>query len=354
MSPTYGVKTTRVSLNDFQLLKVLGKGSYGKVLLVKKAGEIDEGKVYAMKMLRKDHVIRRNQVEHTKTERQVLESISHPFIVHLHYAFQSPKKLHLVLEYCPGGELFFHLSRAGRFSEGRCRFYASEICLAISFLHGRKIIYRDLKPENLLLDNEGHVKLTDFGLSKQGIEDNVSATTQCGTPEYLAPEILSKSGHGRAVDWYSLGAIMFEMLTGLPPFYTKDREQLFRRIQAEEPRYPSYIGAVTRHLLSGLLCKKPERRLGGGRGDGEEVQGHEFFGEVDWIATYNRQLRPPFQPNVSHGGDVKYFEQEFLNLPAVNSEDNVKGSEDVKYFEGFSYTDEKDPIKLKMGTLLLL
>jgi protein-serine/threonine kinase len=346
MSPTYGLKTTGVSLNDFQLLKVLGKGSYGKVVLVRKAGQHSDSRVYAMKMLRKEHLIRRNQIEHTKTERQVLEAISHPFIVHMHYAFQSPKKLHLVLEYCPGGELFFHLSRAGRFSERRSRFYVTEVVLAISHLHSHKIIYRDLKPENLLLDSEGHVKLTDFGLSKQGIEDNISATTLCGTPEYIAPELLNRSGHGRAVDWYSLGAIMFEMLTGLPPFYTKDREQLFRRIQAEELRYPSYIGAVTKLLLSGLLCRNPERRLGGGRGDGEEVQQHEFFCEVDWLATYNRRVRPPFQPNVSHGGDVKYFELEFLNLPAVNSEDYVKGSEDVKYFEGFSYTDEKDPIKL--------
>jgi protein-serine/threonine kinase len=272
----------------------------------------------------------------------------------MHYAFQSPKKLHMVLEYCPGGELFFHLSRAGRFSEGRTRFYASEICLAIGHLHSRKIIYRDLKPENLLLDSEGHIKITDFGLSKQGIEDNISATTQCGTPEYLAPEILRKSGHGRAVDWYSLGAIMFEMLTGLPPFYTKDREQLFRRIESEELKYPPYISAAAKMLLSGLLCKVPERRLGAGRGDGAEVQQHDFFCDVDWLATYHRQLKPPFQPNVSHGGDVRYFEEEFLNLPAVNSEDNLIGAQDVKYFEGFSYNDEKEIIKPKMSTIVHL
>merc|ERR1711988_230458 len=147
-----------------------------------------------------ENVIKRNQVEHTKTERNVLETVSHPFIVTLHYAFQTPKKLYFVLEYCPGGELFFHLSRAGCFSEGRCRFYASEILLAIEYLHRLNIIYRDLKPENILLDADGHVKLTDFGLSKEGIQDNHSARSMCGTPEYLAPE----------------------MLTGLPPFYTSD------------------------------------------------------------------------------------------------------------------------------------
>merc|ERR1719160_2150087 len=234
------------------LMKVVGKGSYGKVMLVKHK---DNNMVYAMKMLRKENVIKRNQVEHTKTERNVLEAVSHPFIVTLHYAFQTPKKLYFVLEYCPGGELFFHLSRAGRFSEGRCRFYASEILLAIEYLH---------------LDADGHVKLTDFGLSKEGVKDNCSANSMCGTPEYLAPEILDKRGHGKAVDWYSLGALAYEMLTGLPPFYTRDREKLFERIRRGELVYPSYIGSAAKSLLQSLLNRDPNMRLGGGPGDAEE------------------------------------------------------------------------------------
>jgi len=342
MAPTYGVSTTRLSLNDFQMLKVLGKGSYGKVVLVKKAGQQDDNKVYAMKMLRKEHLIRRNQVEHTKTERQVLEAVSHPFIVRLHYAFQSPKKLHLVMEYCPGGELFFHLSRAGRFSEQRCRFYASEVCLAMAFLHSQQIIYRDLKPENILLDSEGHVKITDFGLSKQGIEDNFSAKSFCGTPEYLAPEILGTKGHGRAVDWYSLGAIMFEMLTGLPPYYAEgcSHEEMFQCIQHGDLKYPAYITPITKSLLRGLLCRDPELRVGGGVDDGDEVKHHNFFADVDWVATFERRMTPPFKPNVEHLGDVKYFDEEFLNLPAVNSEDNIVGTHDVNYYRGFSFSDE--------------
>merc|ERR1719450_86714 len=209
--------------------------------------------VYAMKMLRKDNIVKRNQVEHTETERSVLEAVSHPFIVNLHYAFQTPKKLYFVLEYCPGGELFFHLSRAGRFSEGRCKFYAAEILLALEYLHSLTIIYRDLKPENLLLDAEGHTKITDFGLSKEGIEDNISAKTMCGTPEYLAPEIVEKKGHGRAVDWYSIGALTYEMLTGLPPFYTRDREKLFQRIKSGELPYPGYVSPIAKGFLQGLL-----------------------------------------------------------------------------------------------------
>merc|ERR1711904_253410 len=201
--------------------------------------------------------------------RNVLVRATHPFIVNLEYAFQTPKKLYFVLEYCAGGELFFHLSRAGRFSEGRCRFYASEILLAIGHLHALDIIYRDLKPENVLVDTDGHVKLTDFGLSKEGITDNISAKSMCGTPEYLAPEILNKLGHGKAVDWYSLGALMYEMLTGLPPFYTRDREKLFQRIRQGDLQYPQYIGPSVKSLLQRMLDRDPPKRLGGGPGDAD-------------------------------------------------------------------------------------
>merc|ERR1712093_665410 len=225
-----------------------------------------------MKMLRKENLVKRNQVEHTRAERSVLETATHPFIVNLVYAFQTPRKLYFVLEYCPGGELFFHLSRAGRFSEGRCRFYASEILLAIEYLHRLNIVYRDLKPENVLLDSDGHVKITDFGLSKEGISDNVGAKSMCGTPEYLAPEILDKKGHGKAVDWYSLGALMYEMLTGLPPFYTRDREKLFERIRRGELQYPTYVTPVAKTILQSLLQRDPDRRLGGGPGDAEDVK----------------------------------------------------------------------------------
>lgn len=328
-------------LDDFILMKVIGKGSYGKVMLVRHRDE-EAGAYYAMKMLRKENVVMRNQVEHTKTERQVLEVVSHPFIVNLYYAFQTPKKLYFVLEYCPGGELFFHLSRAGRFSEKRCRFYASEILLAIDYLHRLNIIYRDLKPENILLDADGHIKLTDFGLSKEGIQDNFSATSICGTPEYLAPEILERQGHGKAVDWYSLGALMYEMLTGLPPFYTRDRDKLFERIRSGELSYPSHISTIAKSLLVSLLCRQPGQRLGGGRGDGEEVKLHPFFEGVDWMAIQQRRVLAPYKPHLSTVGDVRYFEKEFVELPVVNSEvaDPGNASRDTNHFEGFTYSAE--------------
>ncbi|KAF4663101.1 hypothetical protein FOL47_005900 [Perkinsus chesapeaki] len=307
---------TKVSLADFILIKVIGKGSYGKVMLVRYK---KDNNVYAMKMLRKENVMKRNQVEHTRTERNVLETVSHPFIVNLVYAFQTPKKLYFILEYCPGGELFFHLSRAQRFSENRCRFYASEILLAIEYLHKYDIVYRDLKPENVLLDADGHVKLTDFGLSKEGIMDNSSAKSMCGTPEYLAPEILEKKGHGKAVDWYSLGALMYEMLTGLPPFYTRDREKLFERIRRGNLAFPSYMTPIARNLLEQLLCRDPNKRLGSGPADAQDIKSHPFFQGVDWKSLMSRQITPPFQPHVTAAADVKYFDREFLDMPAINS-----------------------------------
>eukprot|EP00931_Biecheleriopsis_adriatica_P087054 TRINITY_DN61577_c0_g1_i1.p1 TRINITY_DN61577_c0_g1~~TRINITY_DN61577_c0_g1_i1.p1 ORF type:complete len:337 (-),score=76.75 TRINITY_DN61577_c0_g1_i1:65-1075(-) len=324
------------SLDDFESLKVLGKGSYGKVFLCKR--RMDGGsKLYAMKMLRKEHVMNRNQVEHTKTERSVLEHVSHPFIVALHYAFQTPKKLYLVLDYCPGGELFFHLSRAGRFAEGRTRFYTCEICLALEYLHSLNIIFRDLKPENVLLDAEGHAMLTDFGLSKQGVADNFSAQTMCGTPEYLAPELLVSKGHGRAVDWYSLGALVFEMLTGLPPYYTQDRNLLYERIRSGKLSYPDYVSSVAKAMLQGLLERVPERRLGGGDHDGQEVRGHAFFAGVDWSAVYARQIIPPFKPKLTADGDVSNFEREFVDMPLGVSEVSDRPGGQGVHFEGFTY-----------------
>jgi len=326
-------------LEDFKLLKVLGKGSYGKVMLVQHKDRPDE--VFAMKALQKEYLAKRNQVEHTKTERSVLESVSHPFIVNLHFAFQTPKKLYMVLEYCAGGELFYHLSRASRFSEGRCRFYATEILLPIEYLHSLSIIYRDLKPENLLLDVEGHVKVTDFGLSKEGIQDNISAKTMCGTPEYLAPEILDKKGHGRSVDWYSLGALIYEMLTGLPPYYTKDRDELFKRIRRGDLQYPSYVSEPAVSLLKALLYKDPDRRLGGGDTDGEEVKTHSFWQGVDWAVVLQRRVVPPFVPQTTGGAhDVKYFDKEFLDLPVVNSEVHDGSAKDNHRYEGFTFDDK--------------
>jgi RAC serine/threonine-protein kinase len=328
-------------LDSFTLLKVIGKGSFGKVFLAK---EKSTGQIFALKVLRKDFVVRRNQVEHTKTERSVLGYVDHPFIVGMKMAFQSKDKLYFVLDYCPGGELFYHLGRLGRFPEHQARFYAAEIVLAISYVHQLDIIYRDLKPENVLLDDQGHVRLTDFGLSKEGISGSSSgANSFCGTPEYLAPEIVDRRGHGRAVDWWSLGALLYEMLKGLPPFYCQDRERLFEKIRKETLRFPPFFSASAKSVLSGLLERDPDKRLGSGPTDAEEIKAHSFFSVIDWNKLQIGEITPPWKPPVQGSADTSQFDTEFTTMPIFSpqSHQHRLGTTPAggNHFEGFSYTN---------------
>ncbi|SBT50397.1 rac-beta serine/threonine protein kinase, putative [Plasmodium ovale wallikeri] len=297
---------------SFNFLKVIGKGSYGKVLLVK---HVKNNKLYAMKILRKENIISRNQLEHTKIERNVLKCVSHPFIVKMYYAFQTSKKLYFILEYCPGGELFFHLSKLREFAEDAAKFYSSEIILALQYLHQLNIIYRDLKPENVLLDEHGHIRLTDFGLSKEGITDSNSARSLCGTPEYLAPEIINQTGHGKAVDWWSLGIMLYEMLTGNLPFNSINRNILFERIKYETLTYPSTLSSTAVDLLKKLFEKNPKKRLGSGVTDAEEIKSHPFFKNVNWDDVLSKRVKPPFKPPLFNQTDLQNFDKEFLRMP---------------------------------------
>lgn len=248
-----------------------------------------------MKILRKTHLVKRRQIERTRTERKVLSLVNHPFIMKLHYAFQSEDKLYLVLDYCPGGELFFHLSRFRRFPERVARFYSAELLLAIGHLHKRGIIYRDLKPENVLLDADGHVKLGDFGLAKAGIVHPLEgAMSMCGTPEYMAPEVLAQLGHGFCVDYWGLGMIVYEMMTGLPPWYTTDRAKLFRKLKSAPLDIPSYFSGYAASCVTALLERDPRRRLGvtGIR----TAMEHEFFRNISWRSLYSRRVEAPIRP----------------------------------------------------------
>jgi serine/threonine protein kinase len=255
-------------------------------------------------------------VEHTKTERRVLGNINHPFIVKLHYAFQTHNKLYFVLDYAAGGELFFHLSRMKKFPEHMTRFYAAEIALALDALHANGVVYRDLKPENILIDAEGHIKLADFGLAKEGVmEAAEGAHSLCGTPEYLSPEVLDRQGHGTAVDWWNLGMVTFEMLTGLPPWYTTDRQKLFDRIRHAPLKFPYYVSRAAASFISGLLNRNPQERLGAGGGG--EVCGHPFFAPIDFKSLLLRELAPPFDPCRGSGSDTTdttNFESEFTSM----------------------------------------
>lgn len=346
-----GAEGSSIGLDDFTLLKVIGKGSFGKVMLVRK---IDTRKVYAMKVLHKANVIKRNQVEHTRTERNVLEYIRHPFIVTLRYAFQTRMKLYFVLDYCPGGELFFHLGNAGRFDESRAKFYAAQITLALQYLHDLGIVYRDLKPENVLLDGDGNVALTDFGLSKEGINDNVSAHSFCGTPEYLAPEILTRSGHGRAADWWSLGALLYEMLTGMPPFYSRVRKRLFAKILKASLHLPRYFSPLAKSIVTGLLERKPENRLGS-KDDAAGIKSHPFFKDIDWNLLFQKKLRPPFRPVVSNlATDTANFAAEFTTMPlSVDSKSSrLSGSGRAENFPNFTYVND-DALSEKVAEMKL-
>ncbi|VDP77645.1 unnamed protein product [Echinostoma caproni] len=224
----------------------------------------------------------KEEVEHTMTENRVLQQCRHPFMTELRYSFTTPDRLCFVMEYVNGGELYFHLSREHFFSEERTRFYAAEITLALGYLHGQNVVYRDLKLENLLLDKDGHIKIADFGLCKEEMYYGAFTKTFCGTPEYLAPEVLLDNDYGRAVDWWGLGVVMYEMLCGRLPFYSTEHEILFELILQENVEFPSRLSCEAQDILSKLLIKDPTKRLGGGPGDALEVMKHQFFFLVDW------------------------------------------------------------------------
>ena len=321
----------KLTIEDFTIIKVVGKGSYGKVLLVKKN---KEETIYAMKIMKKISMVKKNQVDHIKTERRILELIDHPFINKLKYAFQTEQKLYLVTDYCPGGELFFHIQRVERFNEEAAKFYAGQIILAVEHLHKNNIIYRDLKPENVLIDRKGFIKITDFGLSKENIVDNKSAKSFCGTPEYLAPEIILNKGHGKPVDWWSLGNLIYEMLTGIPPFYCKDRDILFDTIINEEPEYPEYLSNEVIDLIQKLLIKNPDKRLGSNGAD--EIKNHIFFNGMNWEKLFNKKIKPPFIPRLKNAVDTKYIDPLFAK--ATPQDTPVDTYENVdEEFNGFSF-----------------
>jgi len=325
----------RVNLNDFDQIRVIGKGSFGKVILVKKK---NAEKYYAMKVLIKDNIMRKNQVEHTKTERRVLEQIDHPFIVKLHYAFQTTDRLYFILDFCAGGELFFHLSKLRRLNEKLARLYSAEIVLALGHLHSRGIIYRDLKPENILLSSDGHIKLADFGLAKQLNNGIQQATSLCGTPEYLPPEILDHKGYGYAVDWWNLGMVLYEMLTGLPPWYTTDQTKLFERIRKAKLTFPSWVSSQAGDIIRKFLHRVPDQRLGGVR-DVDEVKEHIFFSSIDWEMLYRKEIEPGYMPcAVNNNKDVSNFSKEFTNMAI--SIDEHKSFRDQNIFENFTFYPE--------------
>eukprot|EP01039_Chlorochromonas_danica_P011014 gene11014-12262_t len=341
----YSHFNNKLTINDFDLLKVLGKGSFGKVMLVKKKDD-NSGTLYAMKTLRKAALVKRNQLAHTSTERYILQNIHCPFLVHLVFAFQTADKLYMVLDYMAGGELFFWLKKDRKFSENRARLYAAEITLAIDALHSADIVYRDLKPENILLDEAGHLRLTDFGLAKGGITGSGAdggTKTFCGTPEYLAPEILENKGHGKAVDWWALGTLLYEMLTGLPPFYDSNVQRMYHKILHEPLRFPKsegrQVSEEAKELLRGLLERKVSGRTGSN--GAQELKRSRFLSVYDFNRVMSKGYEAEFKPpQATSQTDVRNFDKEFTSEPAADSMVVSHMSETMQekaVFEGFTY-----------------
>lgn len=330
---------SKIGKSDFIIASVIGKGAYGKVFLVKKTTGPDSGNYYAMKVLRKAHIILHSKdTEHTKTERAILEEVRHPFIVRLFYAFQTDSKLYLILDYASGGELFMYLDQQKMFLEDTSKFYLAELVLALEHLHKLGIIYRDLKPENVLLDHTGHVKLTDFGLSKVALDEDSRANTICGTIEYMAPEVLNgtDSSYDKTVDWWSLGALGFDMMTGNPPFTSNNRRKTIDLILNKRLALPNFLSVDAKDFLTRLLKKRPNARLGYGNEGSSDVKSHRFFRGTVW-ESLGTQI-PPIKPKITSPDDVGNFHQSFTSMDATDSpsvrESNMQPNDE---FSGFSF-----------------
>lgn len=339
-------KPRDLNIDDFALLKVVGKGAFGKVLLVKKKQGANAGSIYAMKVLKKSDVIAKGQVEHTNAEQAILREVKHPFIVGLRFSFQSMDKLYLITDYYSGGNLFAHLRSSKRFSEFRAKFYAAELILALQHLHDNDIIYRDLKLENILMEHTGHIVLTDFGLSKPDIDKSGGASTFCGTAEYIAPELLMYKKYGAAVDWWSFGILLYEMMNGKTPFLDSNKKLMYYRITHSRPEYNQKLySPASQACIDGLLTVNEKERLGAN--GAEEIKQTEFFSEIDFSQLLQKQVRPPFIPE---GSDVstKYVSKSLAakdpnrdsSVVPSNVKDPKLQKEMETAFKGFNYQED--------------
>uniref|UniRef100_A0A669F5Y4 protein kinase C n=1 Tax=Oreochromis niloticus TaxID=8128 RepID=A0A669F5Y4_ORENI len=327
------------SLQDFKCVAVLGRGHFGKVLL---AEYKSTGEMFAIKALKKGDIVARDEVDSLMCEKRIFEtvnSVRHPFLVNLFACFQTQEHVCFVMEYAAGGDLMMHI-HADVFSEPRAVFYAACVVLGLQFLHDHKIVYRDLKLDNLLLDTEGYVKIADFGLCKEGMGFRDRTSTFCGTPEFLAPEVLTETSYTRAVDWWGLGVLIFEMLVGESPFPGDDEEEVFDSIVNDEVRYPRFLSTEAISIMRRLLRRSPERRLGAGEKDAEEVKKHLFFRTIDWAALLAKKVKPPFVPTIQGNNDVSNFDDEFTSEAPILTpprEPRVLNSEEQNLFSDFDY-----------------
>ena len=334
----------KLSYIDFEPLKLLGTGSFGRVLLVRFKSN---NTLYAMKILRKDQIKLKHQEEHTKTERDLMVKINNPFVVNIKFAFQDDSKLYIVSDFMQGGDMFYHLHSQKKFEEERAKFYTIELILGLEFLHKNNMIYRDLKPENILMDSNGHIKISDFGLSKILDKPNGKAFTLCGTPQYLAPEIIKNKGYDKTVDWWSLGCFLYEMLTGYLPFYIPKGNKINPKTYEEPLRFPPDVNPIAINLINQLLTVNPKKRLGYGDEGATKIKHHDFFKGVDWNKYWNKEVEPPFLPEFDNEEDLRYFDKMFTDEPVNNSRPTVYSrSRDFSVYKGFTFVTNSVQIDL--------
>uniref|UniRef100_A0A4W3GUL7 Protein kinase C n=1 Tax=Callorhinchus milii TaxID=7868 RepID=A0A4W3GUL7_CALMI len=332
----------KLGIDDFTFISVLGKGSFGKVMLAERKG-MEE--VYAVKILKKDMILQDDDVECTMTEKRILSlARNHPYLTQLFCCFQTPDRMFFVMEYVNGGDLMFQIQLVRKFDEIRARFYAAEITSALIFLHNKKVIYRDLKLDNVLLDSEGHCKLADFGMCKEGIHNNYTTGTFCGTPDYIAPEILQELQYGASVDWWALGVLMYEMLCGQPPFEAENEDDLFESILNDDVLYPNWMAESSLAILKGFMIKNPNKRLGCviAHSGEQAILIHPFFESIDWELLEQRKIKPPFKPRIKTSRDVNNFDRDFTTEKPVLTpiDESLVLMINQDEFKGFSFVAE--------------
>lgn len=345
-TPVFARNDLPMSLTDFKFIKTLGKGSHGKVLLAERVNFPDQ--LYAVKILKKKHVIDSKQLEHTVTEKKILSTFNHPFLVSLNQAFHTETKIYFVMEFLKGGELFQHLKKVVRFREDQVKFFCACLITAIGHLHNADYIYRDLKPENILLDDQGYAKLTDFGLAKF-LKVADLANTFCGTPEYLAPEVILNKGCNRAADWWSLGILTYEMLFGAPPFYNKDVQEMYKRTLVNQLKFPNNnkVSRAGLDFVAGLLVKVPSRRLGS-IADSLELMSHPWFAGFNWSKLLDKSLEAPFK--CQNANWEANFDPDFIREEPRDSKCEIDHEILSKYANEFSkFSEEEKPFKLNIN-----